>query len=405
MLTCKECGHQEKDFLGDHLLEVHDLAADEYEAKYPGEAVASDRLRTRLSKRSTPQRAHPPKPEELTIDFAGITFPVNVGVPEDVCLPMPAEYRIPRHGELGQDLQHATVALRKGRSIYISGLPGSGKDAFLHALSNMCRWPALLRQVKPGTDIEAWMFTRAFNEQGTFWEEGDVLKALRDGYLTEDGRRIPYLLLVSDFDRADRAQAEYLRLITDSIQGRVDGPMGKNYRVLPGTVVVATANSTGAGDNRGRCVSANPIDASILDRFERKVQFHWMDWKDEGPIAKAKFPLLLSRVPKVFNQMQKVTETLRKAIHGEELYAEFSHRGLCSILGHAEDILDCAGSKKRVPKNLMKMAARMWLDGLPDEDTRTIAKNLMDPHLEGGVVEEGHLGHIKSGPVAKGWKS
>jgi hypothetical protein len=168
--------------------------------------------------------------------------------------------------------------------------------------------------------------------------------------------------------------------------------------------VVATANSPGAGDNRGRCVSANPIDASILDRFERKIQFHWLDWRDEEPIVKAKFPTLLARVPKVFAQMAKVTDALRSAINKEELYAEFSHRGLCSILGHAEDILRCSGDKKRVPKNLMKMAARMWLDGLPDEDTRQVAKNLMDPHLEGGVLEEGNTGHIQSGPVASGWK-
>jgi len=404
MLTCKLCGHQETDYLGDHIVEAHGLSAAEYAAKCPGEPIASERLLAKHASRKAPQRAHPPKAEELTINFAGIEFPVNVGVPEEACLPMPPEYRIPRHGELGQDVQHAVVAFRCGRSTYVSGLPGSGKDALFHALSNMIRMPALLKQIKPGSDIEAWFFTRAFNEKGTFNEEGEVLKALRDGYLTADGRRIPYLLLVSDFDRADRAQAEYLRLITDSIQGRVDGPSGQSYKVLPGTIVVATANSTGAGDNRGRCVSANPIDASILDRFERKVAFHWLDWRDEEPIVKAKFPTLLARVPKVFAQMAKVTDALRTAINKEELYAEFSHRGLCSILGHAEDILRCSGDSKRVPKNLMKMAARMWLDGLPDEDTRTVAKNLMDPHMEGGLIDEGNIGHIQEGPVASGWK-
>lgn len=402
MLTCKICGFADRDFLGDHLGEAHGMTVGEYQTRFPGEPVASQRLQDRLAGRKTPSRMHPPKPTDLSVDLAGVTFPVNVGVPEDVCLPMPTEYRVPKHGDLGVDVTHAALALRNNRSLYVSGLPGSGKDAFVHALSAMTRRPALIRQVKPGTDIEAWMFTRSFSGTGTYWEEGEVLKALRDGYETADGRRIPYLFLISDFDRADRAQAEYLRLITDSIQGRVDGPMGKTYKVLPGTVIVATANSTGAGDSRGRCISANPIDASILDRFERKIQFHWMDWRDEEPVIRAKFPLIGARAPKVFIQMGKVTESLRNAINREELYAEFSHRGLCSILGHAEDMMRAMDGKK-LPKGLMKIASRMWLDGLPDEDTRNVARNLMDPHFEGGVLDEGNTDHIQSGPVASGW--
>lgn len=399
MLTCAECGHQEPDFLGQHLVSAHGMSPLDYEEKYRGEVV-SPRVREKLSRRLSVRREHPPK--DLQISFAGITFPVNLGVPESACLPMPPHYRVPTQGELGQDIQHAAIAVRCSRSLYVSGLPGSGKDAFFHALSHMARIPALIRQVRPGTDIEAWMFSRSFNESGTFWEEGAVLKALRDGFLTEDGRRIPYMLLMSDFDRADASQAEYIRLVTDSILGRVDGPAGTTYPVLPGTRVVATANTTGAGDNRARCVSANLIDASILDRFERKIQFHWLHWEDEEPIVREKFPILNARVPSVFKQMGQVTAALRTAIFQEELYAEFSHRGLCSILGHAEDTLRIS-TKPDVPKNLLKMSARMWLDGLPDEETRTKAKSLMDPHLRGGIIDEGNP-NIGRGPLAEGFE-
>lgn len=399
-ITCRECGHTERDWLGDHLVEAHGMSLDAYISTHPGAPVASKRLMERRdASLGSVRRSHPPVAESLTVKFAGLDFPVNPGVPADACLPEPPEYRVPRHGDLGKDIANALVGLMRRRSLYIWGLPGSGKDALFHAWSARTRTPAIIKQVIPGTDIEAWFFSRGFNEQGTAWEEGDVLVALRDGYLTETGNRIPYMLLVSDLDRADRSQAEYLRLITDSIQGRISGPTGRTYKVLPGTRIVATANTAGSGDSRGRCISSNPIDASILDRFQRKFEFHWMDWRDEEVIVRSKFPVLVERAEWVFPAMGKATKALREAIKADELYAEFSHRGLCSILEHAEDLLICSGQRK-VPNALLKRAARAWLDGLADEDTRKEARKLMDPHIKGGMVNQGNTDHIGNGGIA-----
>jgi MoxR-like ATPase len=399
-LTCKICNTEIKDYLGDHLLEAHNLSIEDYLVQFPGAETVSQRLLAKYNAKRIPRRALPVDPNKLTIEFAGIEFPVNTEVPEEVCLPMPSNYRIPKFGQLGMDILHAAIGLKNRRSLYIWGLPGSGKDALFHAWSAMTRTPAIIKQVKPGTDIESWFFSRSFNEAGTFWEEGEVLKALRDGYKTASGKTIPYMLLVSDFDRADKEQAEHLRLITDSIQGRVDGPAGKVYKVLPATIVAATANTAGGGDERGRMISANPLDASLLDRFDRKFQFRWMDWQDESVIVQSKFPILTQRCPDIFEKMGKVTMALREAILNDELHAEFSHRALCNILGHASDIIECNGTKK-VPKDLMKKAARAWLDGLPDEENRDAARKIMDPHF--GTLEEGDTSHINNTTNANPW--
>lgn len=399
-IKCKECGHVERDYLGDHLLESHGMTTQKYLEKYPDAPTASGRLLDRFKQQGNPRREFPPELSTLTVEFAGIEFPVNPDVPEEACLPMPAHYRIPRHGNLGRDVMHAAVALRHRRSMYVWGLPGSGKDALFHAWSSLTRTPALIRTVKPGADIEAWFFSRSFNEKGTYWEEGEALKALRDGYTTESGRTIPYLMLVTDFDRADRAQAEHLRLITDSIQGRIDGPAGKTYEVFPGTIIAATANTAGAGDDRGRMISANPLDGSLMDRFERKLNFRWMSWQDEEIIVRAKFPDLVSRVPSIFSRMGRVTAALREAILNGDLYGEFSHRALCNILGHASDMMECSPNKQ-VSKNLLRQAARVWLDGLPDEENRDAALKIMDPHVK--MLDEGSTDHIHSGGVADGW--
>jgi MoxR-like ATPase len=402
-ITCQiaGCDHVETDWLGDHLTEDHGMSVDTYLVKHPTAVVMSGRLKDRYDKdQGNVRRAHPPAPEELKVTFAGLEFAVNPGVPAEACLPLPSNYALPRHGKLGKDIANALVGLFCNRSLYIWGLPGTGKDALFHAWSALTRTPAIIKQVIPGSDIEAWFFSRGFNEDGTHWEEGDVLVAARDGYLCEDGTRIPYMLLFSDLDRADRSQAEYVRLITDSIQGRISGPTGTVYKLLPGTRVVATANTPGSGDERGRMISANPIDASILDRFERTFEFHMMDWRDEGPIVQAKFPVLRSRAPWVFEKMGKATKALRDAIEGEELHAEFSHRGLCAVLGHAQDLLVCSGAGHKVPKKLLKEAARAWWDGMPDKEARLKAQACMDPHIKGGMLNEGKRPAAKGDPLA-----
>lgn len=387
-VKCAVCGHD--DFILDaHLLEKHGLTVTEYLTQHPSALTMSKELfEQHEAGRPAPKRVGPPAATDLTVEFAGVTFPVDAEVPATACLPMPRAYRVPTAGKLVKDMTHVAVALRRSRSVYVHGLPGTGKDACFHAFSWMTRTPGQLFSVTPSTDIQAWFFSRGFDEKGTHWVEGEFLKAARDGHVTPSGRRVPKIILVSDIDRADKAQAEYLRLILDSIEGRLMGPEGVSYPVLKGTIFAFTANSAGSGDIRGRCISANPIDASLLDRIERKFEFHYMDWADEEPIVRDKFPLVVERAAAILPAVGKITGLLRDAVEKNEIYCEFTHRALCAILGHAEDILFCADSRK-APANLLRKAIRAWIDGLPDPDTREAARKIIDPHLTGGALDEG----------------
>ncbi len=391
-IECKECGTEHADYLGDHLVEAHSMTGSEYLTKHPGAPTMSKRLAARAAKKS-PRREAPPAPDKLTVDISGITFPVNVDVPASACLPPPEAYRFPQHGKLAQDCRHTAISIRKKRHGYLHGLPGTGKDAFLHAISALTRTPAMIRSIKPGVNIQHWFYSRSFNKDGTEWERGPLLDALVNGYEVRDATgkvtgRIPYILVITDFDRADRAQAEHLRLIMDTTQGRVEGPQGKTENVIPGTMVWATGNSAGSGDTRGRCISSNVIDASIMDRFDRVYEFHWMSWKDEEPICRAKFPLLVERCPWLFDQVGECTASLRKAILNQSLYAEFSHRGVCTILEHAQDLVE-VNAGKDVPKDIIVGAARAWLDRLGDPVTKEAAIKAMDAFVPGGMLDNG----------------
>lgn len=403
---CEECGYEARDYLGDHLIEAHGLTTEAYLTAHPGAPTISDRLLAALNteKGTAPHRNHPPKPSELKVVWAGVEFPVYANVPGEVCLPRPTHYRVPKAGELGEDIQHLALALadKPAPAIFVHGEAGCGKDAAFHEWSGLTRRPSLLFQMVPGTDIQAWFYSREFDEKGTRYEEGPLLKALRDGYVCADGTAVPYLILITDFDRADRSQAEYLRLVTDSIDGRVVGPKGVVFPVMEGTLIAATANSAGAGDTRGRYISANPLDASILDRFEVGLKFHQLDWADEEPVVRAKFPLLTERCSGIFTVMGRITGALRKSIENEELYAEFSHRALCAILRHATRIL-AARPDGAIPKDLVLKSLRIWIDKLPDTDTRQTALNIMDPLIKGGTLNAGNppAGAAKS--LAKGF--
>jgi len=398
LAECKLCGKSHH-WIGDHLAEAHGLTIDAYLSDFPDAPTCSSQLLTSYIE-TLPETRQAANSAALTVSFADVAFPVDWEVPASACLPMPSHYAVPVHGDLARDVQDATVAVRCNRSLWIWGPPGTGKDALFSALCATTRRPSLLFNIAPGADITAWKFSRALQAQQTVWEEGVLLKAVRDGYQTPSGRQVPYLIVLSDFDRATRPQAEELRLVLDSIQGRILGPEGETYPVLPGTVIVATANSSGAGDTTGRCISANPIDASILDRFERKIRFRTLDQRDEEPIIRAKFPLLATDHPQVIPMMMNASNAIRQAIEKNEVFCEWSHRALCAWAGAAEDLIKTLGTAMSVP-NLLRRSSRVVLDGLPDIETRDLVKRIMDPHVLGGAVNEGDTSHInKTDPLS-----
>ena len=383
--ACRECGVRSH-WLGTHITEVHGLSVDAYLKKWGPSPTLSAEVAKNIEKTRNPQtrRAHPPDVSKLTTVIAGIRTRVHHDVPVTACLELPEAYRIPTHGALAEDVVEVFTSLVCQRSVYLWGQQGTGKDALIHFYSWTTRTPGLIFQVDPDVDIRSWFYTRELSKDGTTWSEGELLRAIRDGYTSPTTNQVhPYIILLTDFDRATKSQAESLRLVLDSIRGRVKGPMGVTYPVLPGTQIVVTANTAGAGDESGRYVSANVIDSSILDRFDRAYKLSLMDWADEEPILKAKFPILVEKCPGVFPQVGKATESIRNQIRAGSLYTEFSHRAVVAWLGAAQDIIQTSGT---VPDNLLKRAFRVVRDKMADTQTRDAAEHLISAHIKGGVL-------------------
>ena len=95
---------------------------------------------------------------------------------------------------------------------------------------------------------------------------------------------------------------------------------------------------------------------------------------------------MAERAPELFDQLGQATAAVRSAIEKDDIYAEFTHRGLCEVLAEADDIIHFGGGTN-VPANLLKRAFHAWLDGL-DGDNRFDAKRLIDTHIVGGAMDD-----------------
>ena len=386
---CEFSGH----YLANHLLEAHALTVEEYD----GETV-SPALEAAFEASVKGRKRTATRPDAgLSTTFAGVNFPVNTDVPAAACQPLPAGYVVPKHGKLADDIRRVAVRLAAGNAkpVWVWGPPGTGKDAVFAALSARTRRPSAVFNIAPDIDVSAWLATRALGKDGTYWEEGDLLRALRDGYTTPSGRVVPYLIVLSDLDRATRSQMEPLRAILDSLGGRVQAPSGM-HRVLPGTLVVATANTSGGGDTSGRYTST-PVDTSILDRFTFKVIFHNMDARDEEPVLRGKYAELCARFPELLPCVMRATTAIRDAIDKEEVFMDFGHRSVSNWLDATSCEAACSSTKDF--SKVLRAGLQDILAGCPNEDTRESLKRLVDPHLKGGAVDEGDTTHISSDPL------
>jgi MoxR-like ATPase len=391
--------------LPSYLAERHGMTVSQYLEKFPDAPLESDEVARIYDVSVKNIRRAPPDPETLTVDVGGFKLPVNADVPAEACLPLPSHYRLPTHGQLGEDVKRAIRYFAAGRSHWIWGPTGCGKDALPSAVCAWTRTPSALFPVNPDTDIMAWFYDKSFDESGTRWIFGELFNALVKGYTSPtSGRRVPMTVVLSDFDRAGRAQAEALRLVGDTIQGRVKGPRGETYPVLPGTRIVITANTMGGGDASGKSVSANVLDTSLLNRVERKVRFHLIDWRDEEPIIRAKFPLFAERYEHVLDKIGECTAALRASVESEDLYGEFSHRDLCTWIGDCEDIIDAHEKfgEGALPRNILKLGFDSYSDGLVDAENKALAESLIDPHVKGGALPRGKTEGVKDGPLTYG---
>jgi MoxR-like ATPase len=394
--TCAICGTKAH-YLAAHLTEAHGMTVDDYLAAHPGAEVISETALRELNASPGVRRTAVATDAALTVKVMGQDLKVDAAVPAELCGNVEANYGWPTRGKAKKVYDRITRTVKRRRGAFLWGMPGTGKDSSIHNISGLMRLPLVEVTFRPGDDISPLFYTRSMVDGNTGWEYGHVWKAITEGVKGRDGVSRPVIVLLSDVDRADEAQVEWFRILCDSMGGRIPAPGGRMVPLFPGTVFICTANSVGSGDSRGRMSSARAIDGSILDRLGRGIRAEYLDWEDERNVLMAKFPLVAEVAPAAFNATDPTDSrdkgplgnaviALRASIEAEDLYCEFTHRGICQVLLEMSDIIeDCREDGKAVPADLLKRGWSAWLEKL-DDDTSDEARKLIDPHCHGGVV-------------------
>jgi|Laugresu1bdmlbsd_1035121.scaffolds.fasta_scaffold21197_1 hypothetical protein len=165
----------------------------------------------------------------------------------------------------------ATMNLIEGLHTVALGGAGGGKDVFLDAYAKAFNKPIAKFAFKEGVNPQGWVSRETLKPDNKGGVEsvkvmGDLTLACQG--LEKDGVRYPYVILFSDFDRAEPAQVEFLR---QALQLGGDAYLtcpidGRRYPILDGTTFYFTANSGVDGDGR-RGMLVKEKDASIINRL------------------------------------------------------------------------------------------------------------------------------------------
>lgn len=354
-------------YMPDHLETHHQMTVEDYLAKYGADSVlGSNDLWENFDKKFGD------KPRKNTTRFKNILKVGAISIPQqegDVFYKFnrPPHYQYPTAGPAATAVERVARAFKYKRSLYIYGPAGAGKSACIRAFCHDLNLESSHYPMRDGLDTELYIGKEAVvideksQQNKTEFVKGKLLLDL-EGRVGADGVRRGVVILMDDIDRAPAEYHEILRhCLEDNARNIFVPELNLNIELHPDTLIVATANSAGRGDSTGYYTSVQEMDESILDRFQRAVQFHFMDSSQETEILKKKFPeIFKAGGEEPFELAVKVGEIIRGQIQNESIFASFSHRRIVQWFQSLEELVQ--ENKGIYTHKLLKESTQDWLD-------------------------------------------
>lgn len=381
-IKCMDCGEDGIFFIDDHLKTYHGMTMSEYLNKHgQNTPIASDAVWEAFKKKSPKRKG--------TAHFKGQIKIGNIRLERcegDIqeTFERPDKYQYPRLGAASRSIERLARAIKYGKNTYVYGPAGCGKSAAVRAICHDMNLESSHYPMRRGLDPELYLGKEAVvidEKTGlnvTRYIKGKFLLDL-EGRVGKDGIRRGVVILIDDFDRAPASYHEIFRhILEDNAKNIFIPELGVNINVHPETRIIVTANSAGRGDNKGYYTSVEEMDESILDRFERVIEFHFLENKEELEILKNKFPLITANASSLLDDAIKVSEDIRTMVQEDKIYASFSHRRLVLWLQSASELL-----LEGVPSDkILRESAHDWLEWF-DEDTRSsVIQRVLDARLK-----------------------
>ena len=368
MTPCREDSTMRHGLL-QHLKVEHEMGADDYQRRYGSRAPmfgaeVMDAFYSEVKRKGN-------KSYHNYLEIGDIKMRAQSGQMAH-CPTRPNGYKYPVEGKAGLAAERVARAFKYGRSIYLYGPAGTGKSDMFRALCHDLNKEYSLYPMREDLDTALYMgqmqvvIDERTGTNKTEYIPGRLLHDIQ-GRVGLDGVRRPVCIVFDDLDRGPAECQELLRHILDGAQEVFIPELGKSIPVFPGTQIVATANSRGAGDDFGTYASVQTMDSSILDRFGRFVEYDYLQPKEEINILRNKFPYVDKQCRYAFSDIQQVTETIRSMISSKEIYIGFSHRILTEW---CESLVELVQENRGIYRSeLLRKAAQDWLERF-DEDVR-----------------------------------
>lgn len=367
----------EHHFLEEHLRDVHNMSLQEYVDIYPNAPIASDRAWEIFESSAPPRTGTSQYKNNLSV--GEISFKVSEGS-VSYRFKRPQHYVYPRKGKAGKACERLARAIKYGRHVFVYGSAGTGKSACVRALGHDLNRECSHYPMREGLDPEIYIgrtevvIDEATGLNITRFQEGKLLQDLR-GRKGADGVTRGVLILIDDIDRGSSQYHEILRhVLEDNARSIFVPEIGVTIDVHEDTVIIATANSRGQGDNTGMYASVREMDGSILDRFQRVIEFHFLEEEEESLILRKKFSEMANQYPSIFDYVMRVSTHIRTMIANDDIFASFSHRRIVQWLYSIEELI----AEKGVYDDLYKDSSLDWMEWYDQETRDSVLERVRD---------------------------
>jgi cobaltochelatase CobS len=178
-----------------------------------------------------------------------------------------------------------------GDHVFLIGAKGTGKTSCVEQVAARVGQPVVRVNFTGQISVSDIVGSMGFGPSGTYWNDGPVITAMRNGYW----------LLLDEFDFGDPS---VLSIFHPILEARPSYCLKENNGEIvvakPGFRVFATGNSI-SGDKDGQYVGTQALNAALLDRFTGHgsvVEIKAMSARQEREVVLALLPDLPYRIAK-----------------------------------------------------------------------------------------------------------
>jgi MoxR-like ATPase len=309
-----------------HLSKEHGTSQKQYLEKFPGAPTISQSAKKSASN-SAVKRNVGKEPVDITKPLVFGSAKLTITPDSELSTQQKAD--VPKHDddwEYGPDvvayLEDIAVGIEDGDNIFMFGPTGCGKTTLIKQLAAMTNTPVMRFQFSTPITVEDFVgsdkvvIDEATGLQVTRFTWGAFTKAWNEGY---------YII----FDEFTASPSK----ITLRLQGPLEGDDlvlheegGTKVPKHPRTVIFATDNTNGRGDDTGLYVGTNVINESTLDRFGTVIKYDYADAATESKILRKKTGVSKGDSDK----MVAIACKIREAFNRDECYCTFGTRRLLS---------------------------------------------------------------------------